>query len=1016
MAERSVVVRIRAEIAEFKSQLDQASKASKRFGDDTQTAGKQAADGAARSSGAMGRLVQDAQKNEEAWNMAGNSLLAFGAIAVAAVGIAVAKYASFDKAMSEVQAATHESAANMSLLRDAAIQAGADTAYSAEEAADAITQLAKAGVSTADILAGGLSGALNLAASDSLAVGDAAEIAATAMTQFGLAGKDIPHIADLLAAGAGKAQGGVMDLANALTYVGPIAAGMGISIDETVGALSAFASQGILSEKAGTGLRGVLGALTSPSKKAATEIDRLGISLYDSNGKFAGLTNMAGQLQKAYAGMTDEQRDFSLGLIFGNEQITAARVLYKQGADGIQEWTRQVNDAGYAAITAAIKQDNLAGDIEKVGGSLDTVFIKTGGSANDALRGLAQTANNLIDTIGQIPGPVLQSGLSIVGIAGGAALLAGSFLKLVPAVIENVFAFKNLGTEGSKIPGIMGSVTKAAGIATAAFAVLATAGAIIDSFAPKAKGIEDVGQAFLKVKNDAQGINDVFNKDFFSNANQFSAGFDQDVNNIGEAIKRVANLGFGDVMNDALSWIPGSNYQVKELRKSFASIDDVFSSLVKGGTPAEAAKQFKLIADSAKEQGVSVENVAKQFPDYIKALQAQANQLGVNLKDEDLYRYALGETIPEIEAAKKSTEGQAIAAQQAAKASEEQAKSLEKVGLSALGTVEDLGKLLDAMYATGLATLSARDAEAKYQENLEGLNQKIAEVVATQSAHNRVLNQTADDFDLTSKAGRSASEIFGSLARDAQNTTQKMAENGATQDQLQAKLGTTYESLVKAAEGFGFSREQADNLARSALGIPKNVDINTAIQNFADTMAKAAGIKDAVENIPNRKDVLVVLSTDSSGFIDPKNMPAKITGPTAYASGGLVAFAAGGRVGGFATGSGLLSGPGTGTSDSILARVSKGEYVVRASSVAKYGPEFFDSLNTGAFSPAQVNTATATTRYLSQVQSAPAPKFGRTEATIVIEDRRFSGYIDFRAAAVADSRINNNNRLNREPV
>jgi TP901 family phage tail tape measure protein len=77
----------------------------------------------------------------------------------------------------------------MGLLREAAIKAGADTSYSAKEAADAITELSKAGVETADILSGGLTGALNLAAAGSMEVADAAELAATAMTQFKLGGQ-----------------------------------------------------------------------------------------------------------------------------------------------------------------------------------------------------------------------------------------------------------------------------------------------------------------------------------------------------------------------------------------------------------------------------------------------------------------------------------------------------------------------------------------------------------------------------------------------------------------------------------------------------------------------------------------------------------------------------------------------------------------------------------------------------------------------------------------------------------
>jgi TP901 family phage tail tape measure protein len=126
--------------------------------------------------------------------------------------------------MSAVSAATHAGTKEMDALRGAALQAGKDTQYSATEAAKGITELSKAGVSTADILGGGLKGSLALAAAGQLDVGEAAETAASALTQFKLKGSDIPHVADLLAAGAGKAQGSVADLSAALNQSGLIAA------------------------------------------------------------------------------------------------------------------------------------------------------------------------------------------------------------------------------------------------------------------------------------------------------------------------------------------------------------------------------------------------------------------------------------------------------------------------------------------------------------------------------------------------------------------------------------------------------------------------------------------------------------------------------------------------------------------------------------------------------------------------------------------------------------------------
>lgn len=107
----------------------------------------------------------------QAATQVGVSMLAFGGATAVGVGLAINAYADFDQAMSNVQAATHASADDMELLTAAARDAGATTAFSATDAAAAIEELAKAGVSTADILGGGLDGALSLAAAGSLGVG-----------------------------------------------------------------------------------------------------------------------------------------------------------------------------------------------------------------------------------------------------------------------------------------------------------------------------------------------------------------------------------------------------------------------------------------------------------------------------------------------------------------------------------------------------------------------------------------------------------------------------------------------------------------------------------------------------------------------------------------------------------------------------------------------------------------------------------------------------------------------------
>jgi TP901 family phage tail tape measure protein len=412
---------------------------------------------AAKKTKELGTEAEKTAQKGQAIEGLGKGLLGFGAVAAASVGLAVARFAEFEQAMSNVQAATHATEGDMKLLGDAAIAAGASTVYSAAEAAGAIEELSKAGLSTADILNGGLNGALDLAAAGGLEVADAAQQTAIALKQFGLEGDQASHVADLLAAGAGKAVGDVSDLSAALAQSGLVADGLGLSIEDTTGVLAAFADAGLLGSDAGTSFKTMLQSLTPNSAAAREEMEKLGISAFDAQGQFVGITDFAGQYQRALSKLTPEQQATSAEIIFGSDAVRAANVLYDQGAEGIQKYIDQTNDQGYAAETARLKLDNLRGDIERLGGAFDTALIQSGSGANDVMRGLVQTATDVVDAIGALPGPVLQTGTGLAAVAAAVSLTSGAALLGVPKIAEFKRGLDTLNiSTGSAVRGLVG--------------------------------------------------------------------------------------------------------------------------------------------------------------------------------------------------------------------------------------------------------------------------------------------------------------------------------------------------------------------------------------------------------------------------------------------------------------------------------------------------------------------------------------------------------------------------------
>lgn len=314
------------------------------------------------------------------------------------LGSAVDTVVEFDQSLANVRALGGQYKANIDQLGDAAIKLGPKFGIGAGKAVDSIEALAKAGVEADDILSGGLQGTLALAAAGELQVGEAAEIASASMTQFGLAGTEVEHIADLLAAGAGKAQGSVSDLGAALKQSGLVAAQLGIPLEDTVGTLAAFASNGLTGSDAGTSFKTMLQALVPRSQEAADTMAKLGIEFFDAQGNFIGLQGAAAELRDSLEGLTQEQQAAALKTIFGSDAVRAASVLYKQGAEGIEEWTGKVNDSGFTMDVTKTKLEGAKGTIGSFTAAWET-FVLSIDKGDTAISKLAKGGLRLLSEV-----------------------------------------------------------------------------------------------------------------------------------------------------------------------------------------------------------------------------------------------------------------------------------------------------------------------------------------------------------------------------------------------------------------------------------------------------------------------------------------------------------------------------------------------------------------------------------------------------------------------------------------
>jgi len=823
------------------------------------------------------------------------ALAAIAVGAAAGVGLAVSKFADFDQAMSNVQASTHETADVMGQYRQAALDAGSSTVFSATESANAIDELAKAGLSANDILGGGLTGSLDLAAAGGLGVARAAEIASTTLQQFGLEGSKASHVADVLAAGAGKAMGSVDDLANGLKFVGPVAASLGVSLEETTGVLALFAQQGIIGEQAGTSLRGVLASLTSPSKESAKEIERLGLNLYDAQGNFLGLENAAGELSKAYGTMDQESRQASLGIIFGRETITAATALYQAGAEGVAEWSAAVDDSGYAAETARLKLDNLKGDVEALGGALDTALIQTGSSANGTLRDLVQGATGLVTAYAEAPAPVQALGLAL-GVTAAAAAAAGlGFVTLVPKIAATRAAMVQANiTTGALAKGIGkgGALLLGLTAVTGGFAGLGAQGQLT------ADQIADVNKALKSV--DFENVDKLFSKSGIGFSFQEGSAFKSD--DALASLKKITG-GFNDQADQKITkFVDGVTFGLtklsdvfKENEATFRQIGTTFSDLA-GTDYGTASSKF---ADMVEEMGGgadTVERLLEVMPDYKATLTDLATAAGVTVSDQELLNLAIGKGD--------------LATQLAKGSADQQTQALEKLAGGAQSAEGDVEDLADAITNFGKAQFDTNAATRDFEAAVDDAT--------------KALEENGQTIDVGTEAGRANAAALDQIASSALGVSSAIIAQTNDQDAASAAIQRGREAYIEASVAAGVSREAAGAYADQLGLIPSNV--STAI--VATGVTKTQEEIDAIQ--ANLAQTIRQLTIQIDAAVDRSQLDSLLAGIRSARSElrDLNGAASGsGRMGTFATG-GPVYGPGTGTSDSIIARLSNGEHVL----------------------------------------------------------------------------------------
>ena len=370
----------------------------------------------------------------------GIGLVGTSAAIGAGFAVAIKSASDFETRISAIAAVSGATEPELEKVRQKALQLGADTKYSASEAAQAMEELIKAGLSVDDVMNGAADATVNLAAAGEIDLPQAATIASNAMNAFGLAASDMPRVADLIAGAANASAIDVSEFGQALQQGGAVAHLAGVSFDDLSVAIAEMGNAGIKGSDAGTSLKTFLQNLQPQTKKQIDLFKELGIvtddntnQFYDQTGKLKSLREVSQILQDATAGMTQQQKQMALETMFGSDAIRAAAIVTENGAAGFDKLNEAMGKVT-AQDVAAKRMDNLGGSIEQLKGSVETLLIVIGRPLAEGLRTWVDLGTKLVNSITTLDPHIIEIAVNILKVVAAATGIIGVFFLMTAAV------------------------------------------------------------------------------------------------------------------------------------------------------------------------------------------------------------------------------------------------------------------------------------------------------------------------------------------------------------------------------------------------------------------------------------------------------------------------------------------------------------------------------------------------------------------------------------------------------
>ena len=832
-----------------KQKLDATGAKLKEAGVDTDNLAKKEAELAEKVKQLSAEQERAAEKAKDYGDTASSAFEAVSS-AIAAAGVAealkeiaeaymdcIGMAGDFEAGMSNVKALSGATSAEMEQLSEKAKQLGADTKFSAHESAEAMGYMAMAGWNASEMLAG-MDGVMALAAASGEDLAMVSDIVTDSMTVFGLTAADTARYADVLAAAATKSNTSVSFMGETFKFAAPVAGALGYSIEDVSVAVGLMANAGIKGSIAGTALKNTFNGLLEGATLTASAFGEYEYSAVKADGTMRSFSETIADLRFYFDQMTEAEKVANAETIAGMYGYSGLLAILNATNEDYDSLTNSINSCtGAAQRMAAVKMDNLNGDLELMNGSWEALKTTIGEQFIPEMRTLYSIGDDVFGAIDEFvqKNPAVVKGITAtVGVIGSMAVgITG-----VAAAIKVATAASALLT--ATIPGVNVIMGVAAGVA-------AITGAVVGLTVAANEGVPSVKELTSAAKDMQDVMEDA------------TAAYDETVSST------LAAANVADEYISKLEELEAAGINTEEETKQYhntlallcqvvpelANQIDLETNSIEGGTAAlrantEAWKQ------NALQQAYQTQ-LTSMYESYSAVLiEAEQNSIGLTKAQYELD--AANQKLSDTQA--RMNELMEVAKAKAAEYNKQHWFDVEATAF----LTQEYYTLQSSIYGINNEIRTAEKTVKNYnkaiEEDAEAVAAAEAEINLATEAIQNLTGATEENSEAAEEAARQQAELAGAVES-------VMSRVNALAESYEDAYNAAYESV---SGQYKLWDEAADVVATSAYEI--NTALESQVSYWQDYNANLASLSERSKDIAGLSEVISSFADGSTESVN----------------------------------------------------------------------------------------------------------------------------------------------------